>query len=86
MSFLDKLQTRVKQQADRAQVQTDKAIKMIATTSSLQQSQRMEICKSCEHLTERLRRCRMCGCFMDAKTWLADQECPIGKWHKINQS
>jgi hypothetical protein len=41
--------------------------------------ERISICNSCEHLTG-LRRCRMCGCFVDAKTKLADSNCPIKKW------
>lgn len=80
MSFLNNLQSRVKQQAETAQESYDKAMRLIATASSDQQSERIEICNSCEQLTEKLRRCRKCGCFMDIKTWMAEQECPLGKW------
>ena len=80
MSFLDKLQTRVKQQADSVKEQT---MRLIATTSSDIQSERIEICNSCDRLTKRARQCKECGCFVDLKTWLGDQECPLGKWHKV---
>lgn len=40
---------------------------------------RMATCASCEYFT-RLRRCKQCGCFMDAKTKLAIAKCPIDKW------
>ena len=43
---------------------------------------RMEICKSCEKLSPHSF-CRMCGCFMPAKTKLANESCPIGKWSAI---
>jgi hypothetical protein len=47
--------------------------------------ERMNICKSCEHL-ENLRRCNKCGCFMDAKTMFMDSECPIEKWGPVTES
>ena len=40
---------------------------------------RMSVCKSCEELNF-LDQCGICHCFMRAKTWLLDAECPIGKW------
>jgi hypothetical protein len=45
-------------------------------------SQRMETCNSCSSLVQTLRICRHCGCYMPAKTTLAEAECPIGKWKK----
>lgn len=41
--------------------------------------ERINICNSCDYLTT-LRRCKNCGCFMDAKTKLAGAECPIKRW------
>jgi tetratricopeptide (TPR) repeat protein len=40
--------------------------------------QRLRTCASCEHHTGM--RCRLCGCFTNAKAWLAHEDCPIGKW------
>ena len=35
-------------------------------------------CQACEHHTGV--RCRICGCFTHVKSWLAHEQCPIGKW------
>lgn len=43
------------------------------------QNERISICNSCEFLTM-TRNCKKCGCFVDAKTRLAGQHCPLGKW------
>lgn len=42
------------------------------------QNARMEICKSCESITERLGSpvCGVCGCFLVAKVKLESQMCP----------
>jgi tetratricopeptide (TPR) repeat protein len=41
---------------------------------------RLQTCATCEHHTGV--RCRLCGCFTNAKAWLPHEECPIGKWPK----
>jgi tetratricopeptide (TPR) repeat protein len=41
---------------------------------------RLATCAACEHHTGV--RCRLCGCFTNAKAWLPHEECPIGKWPK----
>ena len=41
---------------------------------------RLDICKSCEYLIHMTGQCKKCGCFMFAKTHLANASCPIGKW------
>jgi len=43
-----------------------------------QRTMRLQICQSCEHHTGV--RCRVCGCFTSAKTWLPHERCPLGKW------
>lgn len=40
---------------------------------------RVNICKTCEKLSN-LKVCKVCNCFMPAKTWLKTKKCPIGKW------
>jgi tetratricopeptide (TPR) repeat protein len=39
---------------------------------------RLRTCATCEHHTGV--RCRLCGCFTNAKAWLPHEDCPIGKW------
>lgn len=53
--------------------------------------QRFNICLGCEMYSKQHEQCLMCGCninnkkiFMNKLAW-ADQECPLGKWHKINR-
>ena len=41
---------------------------------------RLEICKGCEFFRPRTQTCQKCGCFMAAKSMLANAKCPIGKW------
>ncbi len=45
---------------------------------ALRQS-RLDLCNSCPELSA-VRVCKKCGCFVDAKTALAQTKCPIGKW------
>jgi hypothetical protein len=41
---------------------------------------RMDICRGCPFFDSKLKRCRKCGCFMEAKTKIPGQKCPEGKW------
>ncbi len=41
---------------------------------------RLSICDQCPELIAKIRVCKKCGCFMAAKTRLADATCPLGKW------
>ena len=36
---------------------------------------RMKICKSCEHFRELTAQCKICGCFLEAKTRLVGFNC-----------
>lgn len=49
-------------------------------------SKRFDICKGCDRLFQPTKSCKECGCFMAAKTWLKDADCPLGKWiaHEID--
>jgi tetratricopeptide (TPR) repeat protein len=40
--------------------------------------QRVETCRACEHHTGL--RCKVCGCFTNAKAWLPHEKCPLGRW------
>ena len=41
---------------------------------------RLEICKGCEFFRQTTQTCKKCGCFMKAKSMLANAKCPVGKW------
>ena len=47
--------------------------------------ERFNICKSCEEFHKTTEFCRVCGCYMPAKTWIASTSCPIKKWVKIEK-
>lgn len=52
-------------------------------TSNETQEQRMSICNSCEFLFTVTMQCKKCGCFVNAKTKLANAKCPINKWSAV---
>ena len=56
----------------------------LTTVDKDQQQLRINICNSCEFYRTSISQCIKCGCYMPAKTWLAEQECPEGKWEKIS--
>lgn len=37
-------------------------------------------CLACPSFISNSKRCSECGCFMEAKTWIAAARCPIGQW------
>lgn len=41
---------------------------------------RFSICKECPELIKTTSQCKQCGCFMKAKTKLAEAVCPLKKW------
>jgi hypothetical protein len=52
--------------------------KGMAITSPEELTKRQETCNTCEHFTGS--RCKLCGCFTQAKLRMASQKCPINKW------
>jgi tetratricopeptide (TPR) repeat protein len=48
------------------------------TTPPEIQRQRLQTCAACEHHTGI--RCKICGCFTNAKSRILQESCPIGKW------
>lgn len=42
--------------------------------------ERLKICEQCEYFARLSRQCRLCNCFMDAKTKILDAKCPCEKW------
>jgi hypothetical protein len=47
--------------------------------------QRMAICNGCEHLGPIIKVCKLCGCFMPAKTMINGSTCPATppKWISV---
>jgi hypothetical protein len=82
MTFLKKLAQRTHEVAEAAATAAKEAFSNLAVSEADRDS-RYAICKECPHLIQSTTTCTQCGCFMAAKTYLADVECPIGKWHKI---
>ncbi len=55
-----------------------------AKTASRQAHQkRLDVCKACTHHTGL--RCRVCGCFTNTKAWMPHEDCPIGKWPRVDE-
>lgn len=48
--------------------------------SDEEQKRRIEICNGCPNLFKPTRSCKLCKCFVDLKTKLQSQKCPIQKW------
>ena len=48
------------------------------TVSRDAREERLDVCRKCEQHTGL--RCKACGCFTAAKTWLRHEGCPLGKW------
>jgi hypothetical protein len=44
------------------------------------QNRRLAECYTCEHLDDAEDQCQLCTCFVMAKTALATEECPDGRW------
>ena len=54
---------------------------------------RRDVCRKCDHSEKRrvrggplgitsLSQCQVCSCFIVAKTKLASEKCPLGKWDR----
>lgn len=50
------------------------------SVSASEISRRLEICRDCEFFESSSTRCLKCGCFLNLKTRLESEHCPIGKW------
>lgn len=38
------------------------------------------ICKTCEEFNNKIKVCKVCGCFMPVKSKIPGMKCPKGKW------
>ena len=85
MSLAHKLRDRI--QEKRTKLYADISERMESSgfkVSQAVQEERYNICLSCPKFYMPTRSCKVCGCFMQIKTWMANQECPIGKWGVVN--
>ena len=48
--------------------------------SEEKQKNRMELCENCEYYDSNQKRCKLCGCFMEAKVKFLRSSCPALKW------
>jgi len=81
--MLEKLKNKIKQVESAARKKSQELYDSIKVSSEVRE-QRLNTCLSCEHLFKPTNTCKKCGCFMDAKTWLAPASCPIGKWGSVD--
>lgn len=49
-------------------------------TSDQIQEQRLLICSVCDSLDKDTARCTECGCFVQIKSRVTTEQCPLGKW------
>lgn len=61
-------------------------------TTQVEIDTRYDICYDCDQFNKTKSQCNVCGCnisrrsqFLNKLAW-ADQECPLGKWSKINRN
>jgi hypothetical protein len=48
--------------------------------SQPEQTRRIAICGGCSKYDQKWERCTACSCFVNLKTILKSQSCPVGKW------
>lgn len=85
---MNKILERMKQIADIANQKAEEAFKKNVNEVFVPDhiaEERYNICLSCEKLYKPTKSCKLCGCFMFAKTKLAKQECPVKKWTKYTE-
>jgi hypothetical protein len=85
--MLEKLKERMaavaKAKEDLIQSASEQMKKLVV--SDEQREARFDICKSCDYYFSPTTNCKLCGCFMSAKTYLPESECPLKKWIKISE-
>lgn len=48
-------------------------------------TERLDVCKTCDQF-HKSEFCKLCGCYMPAKSWLPHSSCPMKKWLPIQIS
>ena len=49
-------------------------------------NERYNICLACDKLYGLTKTCKVCGCFMQVKTYMPEQSCPLGKWGAVSKT
>lgn len=65
-----------KSQTTTQPVTQNSLISKVFVSKEIQQT-RMNLCRECEHFDSLLVRCKICGCFLEAKTRLAGFHCAL---------
>lgn len=60
---------------------TTKVVHVIKVPQEIREA-RLELCMSCDSLVPHINMCNMCGCIVNAKTWIPNTSCPLNKWGK----
>jgi len=55
---------------------------MLKTVSQQVKMQRLQICETCDNFIKNMNTCRLCGCYIPAKTLFAKTKCPEEKWQE----
>lgn len=45
---------------------------------------RLETCRGCSQYNPGEKKCAACGCFVQVKTWMPSERCPLGYWEAEN--
>ena len=53
---------------------------MLKTVSETVKLHRLTICNSCDDFNKTIKTCKLCHCYMPAKTMFASASCPASKW------
>ena len=79
----ERMEAMAKAKDDLLQSASEQMHKLVV--SDEQREARYAICRECEHFFSPTTSCKLCGCFMAAKTYLPEVECPLKKWIKISE-
>ena len=53
---------------------------MFKTVDQKIKMSRLTTCRSCDKFISKLNTCKVCKCYLPAKTMFAEAECPENKW------
>lgn len=56
---------------------------MFKTVTQQVKIERLKICSSCEHYSRNISTCKLCKCYVPAKTMFSSARCPDNRWLDI---
>lgn len=83
MNLAQRLAAKVKEKSDKMAAAQEKLLEGLKTTPEIR-NERYNICLSCDKLYKPTSTCKVCGCFMQLKTWMPEQRCPLYKWLEVS--